>query len=183
MFTSRRLEVQPPTPLELKGMQMQLLLLIRGRKVLVAWCVSMMEHFNLVSMEVYICLIFFMLKFKPLLVGIRLCWHTGFRKIMCFSYSLHVVTHVTKGTSLFHRYAKKLEIIRIFFAKRLGNISSSHLFMKEMLVKMCYQSRANNVDPLIVLQERPSNFSSTLLVDAHVTKKKKLLENELKVHP
>jgi len=63
---------------------------------------------------------------QALLVGIRLCWQTGFRKIMCFSYSLHLVKLVTKGTSQFHHYTNKLEIIRNFLAKRLDNISSSH---------------------------------------------------------
>ena len=33
------------------SMSMEVLLLIQGRQGLVAWCVTMMEHFNLVSME------------------------------------------------------------------------------------------------------------------------------------
>ena len=76
-----------------------------------------MEHFNLVSMG----------------VGIKLCWQTGFRKVMCFSDSLHVVQLVKEGTSQFHHYANELEIIRDFM-KKDWTISLITPFAKGMLV-------------------------------------------------
>lgn len=103
---------------------------------------------------------------QALLVGIKLCWQAVFRKVKCFSDSLHVVQLVKEGTSQFHHYANELEIIKDFM-KKDWTISLHHTFHEgnacaDVLAKL----GATNVDPLIVLQEPPSSLSLALLVDA-----------------
>jgi len=104
---------------------------------------------------------------QALLVGIKQCWQTEFRKVMCFSDSLHVVQLVKEGTSQFHHYANELEIIQDFM-KKDWTISLHHTFREgnacaDVLAKL----GATNVDPLIVLQEPPYSLSLALLADAY----------------
>ena len=103
---------------------------------------------------------------QALLVGIRLCWQAGYRQVMCFSNSLHVVQLVIEGTSQFHHYSNELEIIKDFMAKdwtiSLHNTLREGNACADVLAKL----GAINVDPLIMLQMPPSSLSLALLADA-----------------
>jgi len=106
---------------------MAVLLLIQGRQGSVAWCVTMMEYFNFGFYGSVGLSNILHAEIQALLVGIKLCWQAGLRKVMCFSDSLHVVQLVKEGTSLFHHYANELEIIRDFM-KKDWTISLHHTF-------------------------------------------------------
>jgi hypothetical protein len=42
---------------------------------------------------------------KSLLLDIKLCWQTSFKKLLCFSDPLNVIKLLTMGTNRFHPYA------------------------------------------------------------------------------
>jgi len=46
-------------------------------------------------------------RMNSLFIGTKLCWQAGFNKVVCFSYSLHVVHLVTNETSEFHQYTMR----------------------------------------------------------------------------
>jgi len=54
---------------------------------------------------------------QALLIGIKLCWQAGFKKVICYSDSLHVVKLVTMETHRYHHYANMVEIIKDYMKK------------------------------------------------------------------
>jgi len=52
-----------------------------------------------------------------LMIGIKLCWEAGYKKLVCFSDSLHVVQLLSKKVSRLHHYANLLELIQIYLVK------------------------------------------------------------------
>lgn len=54
---------------------------------------------------------------QTLLIGIKLCWETGYRKLMCFFDFIHVVELVMKDISRFHHYSNLLELIQNYLDK------------------------------------------------------------------
>ncbi|AES64021.1 hypothetical protein MTR_2g015900 [Medicago truncatula] len=48
---------------------------------------------------------------KSTMIGIKLCWEVGYKKLMCYSNSLHVGQLVSKNTSRFHHHANILEFL------------------------------------------------------------------------
>jgi len=51
------------------------------------------------------------------MIGIKLCWEAGYKKLVCFSDSLHVVHLVSKEVSMLHHYANLLELIQMYLDK------------------------------------------------------------------
>ncbi|XP_024630775.1 uncharacterized protein [Medicago truncatula] len=56
---------------------------------------------------------------QALWIGIKLCWEAGYKKLMCYSDSLHVVQLVSTDTPRFHHYANILKLIGNYLAKDL----------------------------------------------------------------
>jgi ribonuclease HI len=55
---------------------------------------------------------------QALLTSIKLCWGAGYRKLVCYSDSLHVVHLVMKETTTrLHHYVNLLELIRMYLTK------------------------------------------------------------------
>ena len=61
------------------------------------------------------------------MIGIKLCWEAGYKKLVCFSDSLHVVQLLSKKVSRLHYYANLLELIQIYLIKE-WDISIHHIF-------------------------------------------------------
>ncbi|XP_024626898.1 uncharacterized protein [Medicago truncatula] len=63
---------------------------------------------------------------QALLTSVKLCWDAGYRKLICYSDSLHAVQLIMKETTKFHHYANILELIRMYLAKD-WSISIHHI--------------------------------------------------------
>jgi len=56
-------------------------------------------------------------KIHALMIGIKLCWEAGYKKLVCFSVFLHVVHLVLKEASRLHHYVNLLEHIQMYLDK------------------------------------------------------------------
>jgi len=103
---------------------------------------------------------------QALLTGIKLCWEAGYRKLMCFSDSLHVVQLVMKDISRFHHYANLLELIQNYLAKDwfiyIQHILREGNSCADILAKL----GAKSSDHLVTFDEPLPCLSHALLRDA-----------------
>jgi len=49
-----------------------------------------------------------------LMIGIKLCWEAGYKKLVCFPDSLYVVPLVSKEVPMFHHYTSLLKLTRVY---------------------------------------------------------------------
>ena len=101
-----------------------------------------------------------------LMIGIKLCWEAGYKKLVCFSDSLHVVQLLSKKVSRLHHYANLLELIKIYLVKE-WNISIHHIFREgnscaDILAKL----GAKHSESLVMAHQPLSCLSLALLADA-----------------
>jgi len=101
-----------------------------------------------------------------LMIGIKLCWEAGYKKLACFSDSLHVVHLLSKEVSRLHHYANLLERIQMYLDK-VWDISIHHIFREgnscaDILAKL----GADHSESLVMVHQPLSCLSSTLLADA-----------------
>jgi len=100
---------------------------------------------------------------QVLLSGLRLCWETSYRKLMCFFDSLHVVQLVMEDILRFHHYANLLKLIHNYLAKDWF-ISIDHIFREgNSCVDILDKLGANSSDHLVILVEPLSCLSHALL--------------------
>jgi len=137
---------------------------------MVDWLGILRENFNLPSMVVWGTLSNILhAEIHVLLNRIKFCWETRYKKLVCFSDSLHVVHLVSKEALRLHHYVNLLELIRMYLDKEC-DISIHHIFReRNSCADILEKLGINHFESLVMIHQLLSCLSSVLLTDMGVS--------------
>ncbi|XP_024626760.1 uncharacterized protein [Medicago truncatula] len=98
--------------------------------------------------------------------GLKLCWDTGFKHVVCYSDSTTVVDLVQKDLNVHHKYENLIMAIKQLL-RRDWMVSLRHTLREgNTAVDFLAKKGALSDSSLVILNEAPPDIASVFLADA-----------------